>query len=95
MCNDITHCCGQGCPLQNTCLRYTQQVFSRYDVFTHLPYDFIAKHCNYYWDERPHEDRTKQRAYQLWQQQGCPENRDKAFWFAAKQQLIEQLRLGR
>lgn len=92
--SDITHCYGQDCPLQNTCLRYTQQVFGRYDAFTRLPYDFATKHCDYYWDETPTDERIKQRAYQLWQAQGCPENSDKMFWFAAREQLIEQLRLG-
>ena len=92
MAYDITRCCGQDCPLQETCLRYTASVYGRQDFFTHLPYDFVGSHCNYYWDDRPTEEAIRQLAYQLWEKNACQQNNEVSYWLEARRQLIEQLR---
>lgn len=38
----------------------------------------------------PPEDQVRQRAYFLWLEQGCPEGEDLAFWYAARQELLEE-----
>ncbi|MES1167503.1 MAG: DUF2934 domain-containing protein [Pseudomonadota bacterium] len=37
----------------------------------------------------PSEDQIRQRAYFLWLERGGPEGEDRAFWYAAEQQLLE------
>ena len=95
MTHNITHCCGQNCPLQETCLRCTGKVFGKQDFFTRLPYNFDTAHCDYYWNDRPAEEAIRQLAYQLWQTSGCTYNNDLQYWFQARQQLIDSLRSGR
>ena len=90
--HDITHCCGQDCPLNQTCLRCTAIVVGRQDFFTRLYYNFETAHCDYYWDERPSEDKIRQRAYQLWEQNGCEMDKAEQHWFQARNELIENLR---
>jgi hypothetical protein len=90
--DDITHCCGQDCPLQETCLRCTASVYGRQDFFTHLPYDFANAHCDYYLDDRPTEDAICQLAYQLWEKSGYQQNNAVRHWLDARLQLIERLR---
>jgi hypothetical protein len=36
------------------------------------------------------EDRVRELAYQLWEQNGSPEGRDEEFWQAAQKLLAEQ-----
>lgn len=90
--NDITHCCGQDCPLQDTCLRCTGVVFGRQDFFTHLLYDVVANHCDYYWDDRPTEEKISQLAYQFWVNSGYQQGKALAHWLQARTQLIDNLR---
>lgn len=89
---DITRCCGQDCPLQETCLRCTAEIVGRQDFFTHLPYDFVTAHCDYYWDDRPTEEKISQQAYQLWEQSGYQQGNAVAHWLQARKQLIDNLR---
>lgn len=90
--SDITHCCGQGCPLNKTCLRCTRVVMGRQNFFGACPYDFAKNACVYYWSDKPSDDKIRQLAYQLWEKSGCESGNSLAHWFDAQQQLIEQLR---
>jgi hypothetical protein len=92
--NDITHCAGQSCRLQETCLRYTGYVYGKQDFFTSSPYNVATHHCDYYWDERPTEEQVRQLAYQLWEKSGYQQNSALAHWFQARKQLIDNLRWG-
>lgn len=38
-------------------------------------------------NETLNEDRVRERAYQLWEQAGCPEDRSDEFWFQAVSEL--------
>jgi hypothetical protein len=38
-------------------------------------------------NETHSEDRVSERAYQLWEQAGCPEDRSDEFWFQAVSEL--------
>ena len=89
---DITRCCGQDCPLQNTCLRCTAVIVGRQDFFTHLPYNFATSQCEYYWDDQPREEKTRQLAYQLWEKSGFQKGNALIHWLEARQQLIDILR---
>jgi hypothetical protein len=42
----------------------------------------------------PTEQDIKVRAYQLWEQAGCPEGRDQEFYFQAEQDLRDEEKLG-
>ena len=90
--NDITLCCGQGCPLKETCLRCTGEVVGRQDFFTRLPYGLVSLNCKYYLDDRPTEEKIRQLAYQLWEKSGCQEGDALTYWLAARKQLIYNLR---
>lgn len=89
---DITHCGGQDCPLQDTCLRYTGLIAARQDFFGSPPYNFATGHCEHYWDDRPSEEKISQLAYQLWQQSGCEHGNTLSYWLQAREQLIYTIR---
>ena len=36
------------------------------------------------------EQRIRERAYALWQEQGCPEGNDHEFWFRAEQEIASE-----
>ena len=40
--------------------------------------------------QQPDEDRIRDRAYQIWQQEGCPEGRDHIHWQMAAEQLAAE-----
>ena len=44
--------------------------------------------------QQPDEDRIRDRAYQIWQQEGCPEGRDHIHWQMAVEQLGSEEREG-
>lgn len=90
--SDITRCCGQGCPLNESCLRCTSLVTGRQDFFGACPYDFAASSCEYYWSDRPSEEKIRPLAYQLWEKSGCESGNSLAHWLNAQQQLIDQSR---
>jgi hypothetical protein len=92
MTHDITHCCGQGCPLKETCLRYTGEVVGKQDFFTRLPYGLISLNCKYYLDDRPSEEKIRQLAYQLWETSDRQEDNSLTYWLAARKQLLDNLR---
>jgi hypothetical protein len=41
----------------------------------------------------PSNDAIEQRAYELWQAEGCPEGRQLEFWLRAEQELSEKSRV--
>ncbi len=41
--------------------------------------------------EQDGELRTRERAYAIWQAEGCPEGRDMAHWLAAEAELVATL----
>lgn len=88
---DITFCYGQNCPLKETCLRHTATAYGRQDFFGSVPYDVDRNACQHYWDDTPSEGKIRDRAYQLWQQSGCPSGKDVAHWLQARQQLLDEL----
>lgn len=90
--NDITHCPGQDCPLKDTCLRFTSKAYGRQDYFTRSPYDFKAGYCEYYWDEKPSEEMTRDLAYKIWEQKGYQEGKDFENWLEAQNILIDNSR---
>jgi hypothetical protein len=48
---DITMCEGQGCPLKESCYRFTATASSmRQAYFIDSPYNKGQKACKYYWD---------------------------------------------
>lgn len=86
---DITACPGQGCPLRETCLRYTGVFHGRFDSFTSLPYDAQARQCAQFVSDRPAAAEIRELAYKLWQQDGCNEGRNLEYWLRAEQQLVD------
>ena len=44
--------------------------------------------------QQPDEDHIRRRAYQIWQQEGCPEGRDHIHWQMAAEQLAAEQRAG-
>lgn len=89
---DTLLCCGQGCPLNETCLRCTATIVGHQDFFGSSPYNFNTCHCDYYWDDRPSEEKVRQLAYQLWETNGYQLGNDLQHWFQTRQQLIDRLR---
>ena len=35
-----------------------------------------------------HEDRIRQRAYEIWEREGCPEDNDLDHWLQAEQEMM-------
>ncbi|MBP7281589.1 MAG: DUF2934 domain-containing protein [Leptospiraceae bacterium] len=89
---DITFCGGGNCPLKENCLRFTGIAFGRQDFFGNIPYDFVNSNCDYFWDDRPSEDKIRLLAYQLWQKEGQQQEKDLEYWLEAQSQLIINLR---
>lgn len=47
---DVTMCEGTGCPLRDSCYRYTATPSDfRQSYFTEKPYDDDSGECDYYW----------------------------------------------
>lgn len=90
--SDITFCCGQDCPLKETCLRCTSVSYGRQDFFSSSPYRFDTNSCQHYWDDRPSEEKIRQLAYQLWEKGGRPSDNALQHWMQAREQLIYELR---
>ena len=38
---------------------------------------------------KPTDEQIRQRAHQLWEQAGCPDDRDEEFWHEAERELSE------
>jgi hypothetical protein len=36
------------------------------------------------------ENRIRARAYEIWENEGCPHGRDREFWLQAERELLEQ-----
>jgi hypothetical protein len=89
---DITFCGGQKCPLKENCLRYTGVAYGRRDFFGSAPYDFTMGRCEHYWDDRPSDEKNRNLAYKLWQQDGCKHGLDLEYWLQAQNQLIDNKR---
>ncbi|CAG1021698.1 hypothetical protein DOJK_01181 [Patescibacteria group bacterium] len=91
----LTLCAGGDCPLRHGCLRHTKEIFGKQDFFAYIPYNTELAQCDYYYDESPSEQAIQQLAYQLWQAEGCPDDRALSYWLRATQQLIlKQRQMG-
>lgn len=87
---DITLCPGQGCPLENRCLRFRAVAHGRQDYFGHLPYDAATGQCDSFWDLArldPTEAQIRARAYHLWIAGGLRQGTADADWHRARAAL--------
>ena len=87
---DITLCPGQGCPVKENCFRFTAEVLGRQDFFGRLPYNFDTRSCEYFISNRPSEEQIRQRAFQIWQQAGCPDGKAVDCWVMAERELVKR-----
>ena len=90
--SDITLCGGQNCPLKENCLRCTAVCYGRQDFFGSSPYNAALNTCDYFWDDRPRDEKIRQLAYQLWEKSGGKSGDALAYWLQAREQLIDRLR---
>ncbi len=90
---DITQCPGVDCPLRERCYRFRAIPAARQDWFGRAPYDPPTNRCDHFWDIAdlaPTEAHVRDRAYVLWQREGCPEGRAEAHWHQARAELDRQ-----
>jgi hypothetical protein len=84
---DISLCTGYECPLRNTCLRFTLEVFGR-QSFMLSPYNKQTQTCEHFKDNLP---QLQQMAYYLWIADGKPEGKNEEHWQQANQNLLDRL----
>lgn len=85
---DITLCSGEGCPVRKYCKRSTLEVLGRQDFFGTVPFDSTSKNCSYFYENEAFRTLQRQKAYQLWQQEGKPHGKDLEHWQAARQAVF-------
>ncbi len=87
---DITMCPGEGCPLRDRCYRARAVPLARQDWLGSAPYNSTTNRCELFWDLSslaPNEATIRDRAYAIWQSEGCPEGRSDAHWQQAREEL--------
>ena len=47
---DITMCSGKNCPLKRNCKRFTETPGEHEYYFSILPYSFLSKKCDMFWN---------------------------------------------
>ncbi|MBC8110778.1 MAG: DUF2934 domain-containing protein [Verrucomicrobia bacterium] len=86
MSSDITLCAGGDCPIKQKCYRFLAEILGRQDFFGQLPYNFDTNSCEYFWENRPDKGEIRLRAYQIWQEKGCPEGKSTEIWLQAEKE---------
>ena len=87
---DITLCSGGECPFKAYCFRNTAEVLGRQDFFGTVPYHYSTKTCEYFYENKAFKEKRQLKAYQIWQEKGCPEGEDKQHWHKAKEALLTE-----
>jgi hypothetical protein len=85
---DITLCPGQNCPIKQRCYRFSAKVRGRKNFFAKVPYIFNTNSCEYFIINRLDEDRIRLKAYEIWQQMGCPNGYSIQCWLQAEKELM-------
>ncbi len=88
---DITLCSGEGCPLRKYCKRSTLEVLGRQDFFGTVPFNTTTKDCDYFYENETFRALQREKAYQLWQQEGNPHGKDEQHWQEARQAVLYYL----
>lgn len=87
---DISMCPGEGCPLRDRCYRARAVPLARQDWLGSAPYNATTNRCELFWDLdslAPNETSIRDRAYAIWQSEGCPEGRAESHWQQAREEL--------
>ncbi|MGB3755370.1 MAG: DUF2934 domain-containing protein [Rivularia sp. (in: cyanobacteria)] len=85
---DITLCLGKNCPIKQSCYRFTAKIPGKKNFFARIPYNFTTNSCEHLIGNRPDEDKIRLKAYQIWQQMGCPNGKSLECWLQAEKELI-------
>lgn len=85
---DITLCPGENCPIKQNCYRFTLEVVGRQNFFTQIPYSSNTNSCKHFISNLPSEEKIRIKAYQIWQQMGCPNGQSLEYWLQAEKELM-------
>jgi hypothetical protein len=87
---DILLCPGEGCPFKNYCFRHTAEILGRQNFFGSTPYQEKRNTCDYFYENSFFHSEVQLKAYQIWQNQGCPVGQAMQHWQEAKIQVIQE-----
>ncbi|MEO0933465.1 MAG: DUF2934 domain-containing protein [Cyanobacteria bacterium J06641_2] len=90
--DDITLCPGENCPIKQNCYRFTLQVMGRQNFFTQIPYNSSTNSCKHFISNLPREEKIRIKAYEIWQQMGCPSSQSLECWLKAEKELMGVIR---
>ena len=85
---DITLCPGKSCPIQKNCYRFTAKIPGRKNFFVKAPYQIKTNSCEHFISNRASENQIRLKAYQIWQQMGCPNVKSVECWLQAEKELM-------